>query len=292
MDPTSKVSELQQLLEGGADVNKLDETFTTPLGYCMHNIHLNGEGSQGMFNDYKLDLMFKNVSHNSLAVQGKEELTMLLLKHGADPNMTDRQGWSLLHHAAWVGDLQFIQLCIRHGNGDIRTRNCDGYLPVDLAAAKGHTHITGYLDTQSHDLRSMCRAVIRQTLGKRCGKLDKLLLPQRLKLFLNYGIPYSGFSAVLVPPEPWSTAQLFQKEVGPEEVLEFIRANASGEFLSEHAKALEDRGTKEREGPEMEELVSLFQEMYLWEAFKNVQYEEPLARPPRYSMEKCDTKSK
>lgn len=216
-----------------------------------------------------------------------DEPVRLLLKHGADPNLKDGRGWSLLHHAAWAGDLHFIRVCIKYGKGDVKIRNSDGCLPVDLAAAKGYTHITQYLDTQSCDLRSMCRGVIRQTLGKRCGQLDKLLLPQRLKLFLNYNIPYVGFSAVLVPPEPWTTTQLLHKEVSHEKVLEFIRTHASEEFLSQHSRTLEDKDAEGEEEPVTEELTSLFQEMYLWEAFKDVQYEEPLARPPRYSLQKC-----
>ena len=225
--------------------------------------------------------------HNS-----EEEVLVVLLKHGADPTITDRQGWSLLHHAAWSGDLHFIQRCIQHGKGSaINTRNSDGQLPVDLAAAKGYAHVTNYLDTQSCDLRSTCRAAIRTYLGKRCGQLDKLQLPQRLKLFLNYNIPYCGFSAVVVPPEPWTSTQLFQREVKAEELREFIRTNASEEFLSQHSQVLGEEGGEGGGEGGVEELAGLFQEMDLWESFKNVDYEEPLARPPRYSLQKRMKKS-
>lgn len=217
----------------------------------------------------------------------REELILTLLRHGADPNLQDGCGWSLLHHAAWHGDLSFLQVCLKHGKGNIRITNSDGCLPVDLAAVKGYTTITHYLDAQSCDLRSMCRGVIRQALGKRCGQLDKLVLPQRLKLFLNYNIPYPGFSVVLVPPRPWTPTQLYQ-EAGKEEVRDFIASHASEEFLSHHSGTLARAGGRETGG---EELAKLFQEMYLWEAFKNVDYEEPLARPPRYSLQKKPQKT-
>ena len=35
----------------------------------------------------------------------------------------------------------------------------------------------------------------------------------------------------------------------------------------------------------MEELAEMLEALYFWEAFKEVDYEEPPARPPRYSMD-------
>lgn len=235
------------------------------------------------------------------------QLILLLLKHGADPNSSDKCGWSLLHHAAWNGDLHFIQVCVRHGKGDIGARNVDGNMLVDLATLKGHICVMQYLDAQSCDLGSMCRGVIRQSLGKKCGQLNKCLLPTRVKLFLNYNIPYPGFSAVLVPPTPWTPQQLYQKEVEKDDLREFIKTHASQDFILEHASKLgkdaDTAGILEVAGKEVvatnlepkesisseEELVSLFQEMYLWEAFKSVDYEEPLARPPRYPLKKASS---
>ncbi len=216
----------------------------------------------------------------SLAQVVRGEVIHLLLKKGADPDLRDRRGWSLLHLAAWKGDLFFIKQCVQLGRGTMQACSCDDQPPVHLAALKGHTHVTHYLDSHSSDLRSMCRAVIRTTLGKRIHKLDHLIFPPRLKLFLNYNIPYSGFSAVLVPSEPWTPAQLHSKEVEGEAIQEFIRAHASQDFLQSHAQELgEEPGEGERD------LVQLFQEMYLWEAFKNMEYEEPLPRAPRYTLQ-------
>lgn len=188
----------------------------------------------------------------------------------------------MIHQAAWNGDLHLLQYCIRNGKGDIRVRNSDGLMAVDLAAAKNHSDIMQYLDTHSGDLSSTCRTVIRQTLGKKC-ELARLRLPPRVHLFLRYNIPYPGFTAVVVPPAPWTAKQLYQHEVEREELRVFITEHASEEFLSEHASLIgSGRGGTENG----RELVKLFQDMYLWDAFKTISYEEPLPRQPRYSLEK------
>jgi hypothetical protein len=127
----------------------------------------------------------------------------------------------------------------------------------------------------------MCRNVIRQALGKKL-EVNKLRLPSRLKLFLQYNIPYPGFCMVVVPPTPWTQAQLFQDEANGEEVKEFITKHASEEFLTENTDILGKGSTGEAQS---QDLVRLFQEMYLWEAFKPIEFEEPLPRQPRYSLE-------
>lgn len=183
-----------------------------------------------------------------------------------------------------------IQECVRRGKGNVLVRNKDGQLPVHLAAAKNHTHVMRYLDMQSCDLSSLCRPVIRQGLGKKC-ELNKLHLPPRLKLFLRYNIPYPGFCMVVVPPTPWTAAQLYQNEVKQEELRDFIISHASEEFLEEHASLISKGSAEEETQCEDtcdEELVRLFQEMYLWDAFKPIEYKEPLARQPRYSMERTN----
>ena len=229
----------------------------------------------------------------------------------------------MIHQAAWYGDLNFIRLAVDCGKGDISSRNNLGQQPVDLAAVKNHTAITSYIDTHSCDLAAICRGVIRQTLGKRCGQLNKLHLPPRLKLFLNYNTPYPGFTSVLVPPAPWTAAELRQHQVQGTALREFIMKHGSQDFLQEHSSSLgreetsehssslgteetstdqehssslgrEETSTDQEHSSSLgteetladQELVQLFQDMYLWEAFKIVAYEEPMPRKPRYPLEK------
>ena len=264
--------------------NQLDSTNRTPLDCCVMDVRLTSrEPHTGMFLPRPLSPDEPAPPPLVQVVRGK--VIDLLLKKGADPDFRDSRGWTLLHLAAWRGDLFFIQQCLKLGKGTVQALNHDNQLPMHLAALKGHTHISHYLDSRSGDLRCMCRAVIRTALGKRCTELDKLVFPPRLKFFLNYNIPYKGFSAVLVPPEPWTLAQLHGKEVDSEEIREFIRSHASQEFLQSHTKALGEGGEPSEQ---VGEIVELFQDMYLWEAFKNVDYEEPLPRAPRYTLQPID----
>ena len=211
----------------------------------------------------------------------------MLFEHGADANLQDRRGWSVLHEAAWQGDLHMLKMCVRHGKGNSRIANLDGQLPVDLAVIRGHTAIAHYLDAHSADLRSICRGVIRQAMSEHVKPLFELELPPCIKLFLNYNIPFPGFSATLVPTPPWSHAQLHQHHADSQELREFIAEHASQDFLLEQRAVISaDSAVKPELG--YEELVRLFQGMYLWEAFKKIDYKEPMPRKPRYSLHKLE----
>ena len=191
----------------------------------------------------------------------------------------DKFGWTILHQCARNGDLPLLQLCVRKGC-DVHTRNHSNQLPIDLAATQGHTHVVRYLDVQTGDLKSMCRVAIRDAMGKRSyNRLDELPLPPTIKLFLNYFIPYTGWKATIIPPQPWTSEQLLENKVDQNELKEFISENASHDFIEENKDILQ--GNK----CEVSELAQTFQSMYLWEAFKDIDYQEPLARKPRYSME-------
>ena len=200
----------------------------------------------------------------------------LLLDNGADPNLPDGSGWTLVHQCAHNGDLPLLELAVRQG-AKVLLHNHQGRLPVEQAALRGHTPLVRYLELQSCDLRSLCRHAIREAMGKRSYRqLNQLPLPPRLKLFLNYGSPYEGFSATVVPECPWSSAQLQEGSVRAEEVREFISENASAGFAAEHRSALA--------GGDVGSLVEALQSLYLWESFKSLSYQEPAARPPRYPM--------
>lgn len=257
--------QMKNQLDSGADVNQLDSTRSTALGYCVQ-------------------------IPNQTPIKYKKDIILLLLQYKADPNFKDTKEWTLLHHAAWNGDLEFIQLCVKHGRGDVNSLDKEGSKPVDVAAIRGHTHVMNYLDTQSADLRCVCRKVIRETMGKTSfPHLHLLPLPPQVKLFLSYHIPYPGFTAVLMPPAPWSKDELWRKEVKADKIREFIQDHASSEFVKEHSCVL---NVDSMDKDDDDDLIKLFQELYLWESFKTVDFEEPLAREPRYSLTKLKKSDK
>ena len=234
------------------------------------------------------------------------EKATYLLDSGANPNLPDKSGWTVVHQCAWNGDLDLLQLVVQRG-ARVLVKNNQGQFPVQLASIRGHQAVIRYLEFQSCDLHSVCRFSIREAMGKRTyNRINELPVPPSVKLFLNYGNPYNGWQAVVVPPSPWSQEELHQGEISKSELRAFISENASDGFLEEHSDILHagehrvheishtvnsdgadskgDSGGAKSE--DVESLVHVFQTMYLWETFKTVDYEEPLARPPRYPLMK------
>lgn len=201
----------------------------------------------------------------------------LLLEHGADPNSCDKQGWTIIHQCAWDGNLPLLQLCVRRG-GKTSATNKAGQLPVDLAFCKNHTPLVRYLEGQSCDLSKICRMTIREIMGKKSFKqIHALPIPASLKLYLNYGIPYPGWEAPSVVPQPWTKYAIQHGEVEQEEVKGFLKEHASKEFLDEQ---------QIKQDTSVDELIQMIEELYFWEAFKTVKFEEELAPPPAYTQKR------
>ena len=198
----------------------------------------------------------------------------LLLENGADPNSPDKQGWTILHQCAWDGNLPLLQLCVRHG-GKINVTNNAGQTPVDLAFCKNHTPLVRYLESQSCDIFQICRMTIRKAVGKKFFKqVHTLPIPESLKLYLNYGVPYPGWEAASIVPRPWTEYEMQHGKVKEVEVKEFLEEHASNEFLKEQEM---------KQDTSMDELIKMMEELYFWEAFKTVKFEEELAPPPVYT---------
>ena len=257
-----RIDEVLRLIKSGVDVNRQDSIGRTFLD--LHCLDFSG-----------LDPCHESPDgeHNSRLQKAK-----LLLANGADPNLQDAGGWTLVHQCAHTGDIALLRIIVRWG-AKVSVRNNQGHLPVEQAFHRGHTLVIRYLEQQSCDLRSLCRCAIRDAMGKRSyHRLNELPLPPGVKLFLNYGTPYKGFSVTMVPSSPWTPGELHSGRLEAGEVGRFIEEHASESFLEEHGAVL--RGT------DVTALVEAFQSMYLWESFKKVSYEEPAARPPRYPLEK------
>lgn len=63
-----------------------------------------------------------------------------LLDAGAGPNVAQQGGWTPLHSAALHGDLDLVELLLRHG-ADPAPESDDGKTPADLAREKGHGRV-------------------------------------------------------------------------------------------------------------------------------------------------------
>ena len=201
-----------------------------------------------------------------------------LLDHGADPNIKDRRGWTIVHQCAVSGNLPLLQLCIQRG-GCIDEKNSEGKSPLDLAVLKHHEPIVEYLEKRSCNLKALCRHSVRTAMGKRTyNRINELPLPPSLKLFINYYNPYPGFTATVLVPRPWTEEEILSGDIEKAKVKEFFEENASEQFNADKNTSGINCKTS------VEELAAMMETLYFWESFKAIEYEEPPARSPRYSM--------
>lgn len=66
---------------------------------------------------------------SQLPVQGYLEYFKLLIKHGADPSVTDVQGLTILHQAAAAGEYPLVEMLIDAGV-DVNARKTNGRTPL------------------------------------------------------------------------------------------------------------------------------------------------------------------
>lgn len=114
---------VEQLLEAGANPNRIIEKGVTPLHYA--------------------------------AIFGSNQAVRLLLEHGADPNGRDVYGLMPLHWAAWRGSAEKCALLLAAGAPPDLPDN-EGFTPLLLAADQGHAPaLAAILKTASPELKAM-----------------------------------------------------------------------------------------------------------------------------------------
>ena len=208
----------------------------------------------------------------------------LLLSHRADPNSTGRDGWTAVHWCAKADDLELLKLIVSKG-GNVNIKTKQNELPVDIAAKKWKQNVMIYCDRQSKNLKQMARAAILSHLGNTARATAwKLPLPAKLRLFLNYGNPYPDYKVISIPEMPWSDEELQQSKPSKEELLKFLVTNADTDFLTDYKlpTAAEDIVSNDGIHQSYQSLIGALKSLYLYECFKPIAYEEPLARAPRF----------
>lgn len=118
---TNNIEILELLLKHGANPNIQDKHHAYSLNYAIASGKLekidlllkNGADPNAKYaNQTMLMKIFLNTSLN------KAEQTKIiesLLKHGANPNIPDHNGFTVLHYAAQRGNLSAIELLLKHG---------------------------------------------------------------------------------------------------------------------------------------------------------------------------------
>ena len=87
----------------------------------------------------------KNTPLHAAAAGGVTPLVDLLLKRGANPNLTQEGGWTALHAAAQSGNRAMVETLVAHG-ANINQRADNNQTPLDMALLKGHQDLVDFLE--------------------------------------------------------------------------------------------------------------------------------------------------
>uniref|UniRef100_A0A8C5WLQ6 Cyclin dependent kinase inhibitor 2C n=1 Tax=Leptobrachium leishanense TaxID=445787 RepID=A0A8C5WLQ6_9ANUR len=80
---------------------------------------------------------------------GNPSIARALLRRGANPNLRDSTGFSVLHDAARAGFQDTVQTLL-HFQADANIQDNEGNLPLHLAAKEGHLPVVRYLVQQTN----------------------------------------------------------------------------------------------------------------------------------------------
>lgn len=117
---------MQLLLEAGADVNAIDVDGVSALMWAS--------GSEATGNDdHKKGLLEK-------ALKGHVQIVNLLLKHGAKPDMRDKDNINAIMFASFNGHASVVKVLLNAG-ADANYVNKDNKTALMLARASGHSQV-------------------------------------------------------------------------------------------------------------------------------------------------------
>jgi hypothetical protein len=248
---------VERLLKDGVDPNQIDGSGRTPLALCV----------------------CPTLGASKIRLKKAE----LLIKYGADVNQLDMRGWTVAHECAWVADMEMLQVLSKAG-ASFSIKNHDKSTPADLAFIKGHKAICSYLDQHTLSLKTLCRSVVRNTMGKLTYKhINELPVPPSVKLFVNYNVPYPGWECIPLPEEPWTREELESGKVNQGELKQFIDENADEDFKLDYG-ILSNNPVSSSSNSEVDtftQLIEAYKNLFINESFKKFSYVEPVARKTR-----------
>ncbi|XP_065343666.1 uncharacterized protein LOC135941846 [Cloeon dipterum] len=123
-----------KLIQCGADVNSKNNHGLTCLNIATVNRNLDLlevllKNKADVNNEYKL---FGNTPLHHAALENYPEILEMLVNHGADVNLQNKNGWTALHLAARYNP-ELSQTLLDHG-ADVNSKEIDAWTPLLLAA--------------------------------------------------------------------------------------------------------------------------------------------------------------
>ncbi|KAI6650950.1 Ankyrin repeat and SOCS box protein 8-like [Oopsacas minuta] len=279
----------EELKKDNSDINTVDTTSRTALHYCI----LQEQGTVKS-TAYELEtimddsnkgdcraardmaavqwLRLRNASMDEInAWPRRLAIAYLLLSNGANPNVKDYGGWSILRACVQKGDLLLIQILIHFG----ADTSCASL--TEIAYNRGNILCSVYIDKHSLSLKAQCRGTLRLN-GYDHKKLFEMFLPSPMKLFLNYNVLFPGYVKKLIPIRTFTDQDIITNRVRYNDVMSFIESHATEEFYINNIVCESSASLKQ-------DLVMIMHKLYNEDCFKELTYEEPPLRKPRYSME-------
>ena len=138
-------SEIERLIEKGADIDSETSEGATPLIFAVTNNQLVAVNTLLYFNP-SLDVVTKN--HETallIAVKNRNfEITEALIRSGADIDYSNRQGATSLHFASIYGYLEIVDLLLYY-NASIDLKSKEGFTPLLTSIWAGYADIADLL---------------------------------------------------------------------------------------------------------------------------------------------------
>ncbi len=143
-------TEMAQLLikDQKIDLNHKNDRRETPLYTAVSK--RNGKLVKGILDQKgRFDINVRNGHSDRTALMqayliGENDIFKLLIQAGADVNIVDKMGNTVLHAAAERGRKDDVAYLLKHG-AEKNVMNSDGKKPIDIARAKGKRSIVRLL---------------------------------------------------------------------------------------------------------------------------------------------------
>ncbi|WP_338871085.1 ankyrin repeat domain-containing protein [Spirosoma sp. SC4-14] len=143
----NNLSQVQQLIQEGADVNELDASQDAPLvmaaykGYSQIVKALLEAGADVR----AVDPGMKATALHAAAYAGRTEAAKLLIEYHIDINRQGPyNGYTALHDAIWQNNIEVAQLLV-DANADLSLRSHDGQSPLEFAKSKNRKEIVALI---------------------------------------------------------------------------------------------------------------------------------------------------
>ncbi len=163
---------------------------------------------------------------NMAAAHGHTAVAKVLLEHGANPDIANADGWTLLHAAVWHGQTEMAAALVAHG-ADVNATDRFGRTPLDAAILQGHHRIAEKLLEAGGRQNFTADLPYADIPPELKGPLRPLSSEEHTALLQTYGETLSGLDQ--------AESMLLLKKM-----LDVLAEDEAERFLELHAKGMVD----------------------------------------------------